>query len=89
MTLNLVSVFPGELHLDLRHVRRRAVARQGDAVAIDQGVLLDPRPGPVRGVIATPLDAAEGAGEGAIDGRTRPVDLAGVVEALEQDLVDM
>src|SRR5262245_4284632 len=56
------------------------VPRQRDALRVDQQVLFDTGTPAIRGVLATPRDAAEGACEGAVDGGAGPGDLAGVLE---------
>jgi hypothetical protein len=50
-------------------------------------MLLDTGPAPIRGVWAAAFDAAERAGEAAIYGGSRPIDLVGALEFGEQDLV--
>ncbi len=52
-------------------------------------VLLDARTSAIRRIFAASFDAPEGAGEGAIHGRPRPIDEAGIVQALEQDLGEL
>ena len=55
-------------------------------MGVHHSVLLDAGTAAIRGVFPAALDAAEGVGEAAVHGGARPVDLAGVVQALEQDL---
>ena len=43
----------------------------------------------IRWVFPTPLDSTERPREGALDRSARPVDLAGVLEVVEQDLVEL
>jgi hypothetical protein len=83
------AVHQGEQFLDLRRVRRSGIHGQRNAVAVHQNVLLDAGAAAIRGVFPAPLDAAEGAGEAAVHGDAWPVDLAGVVQALEQDLDEL
>jgi hypothetical protein len=81
------TVHQRQQFLDLRDVGGRDVARQGYAIGIDEDMLLDAGASAIRGIFAASFDALEGAGVGAIDGCSRPIDAVGIVQALEQDLV--
>src|SRR6185437_14688031 len=71
------------------YVGGRRIPRQRDAVGVYQDVLFDAGTTAIRRVFATSLDTAEGAGEGTVGSRPRPVNEAGIVQACEQDLDEL
>src|SRR6185437_3368984 len=70
------AVHQGQQLLDLRYVGGRRIPRQRDAVGVYQDVLFDAGTTAIRRVFATSLDTAEGAGEGTVGSRPRPVNEA-------------
>ena len=88
LVLRPATVHQRQQFLDLRNVGGRDVAGQRDAIGINENVLLDARSSAICGVFAAALHALEGAGEGAIDGRPRPIDEVGIVQTCEQDVVE-
>ena len=75
--------------VDVRHVGPGAVGHQRHALAVGQDVVLGPGFASIRRIGAGLIAAPQGTGLGTIDGRARPIELVGLLEFGQEDLLQL